>query len=167
MIKKLSNATALVAAVVAMALALLAYSVWGVEPPKQFAYVLLFGVAVGISISWAPAAINALKRGASDDNAKIILTIWLSWLALIVLAAYANLTIWLQRPDWLIKSPASLVVVVLMLIAGSYALVAPATGEDIPKREKIWSSIATGIGGAAVGVILTLMAIYGFRDIFG
>lgn len=164
---RLTNAAALIAGLATITIALIAYAFVGVEPPKQLGYVLLFGVAVGISISWAPAAVRSIKRGASDDHSKIILTIWLSWTALVVLAAYANLLFWLQRPKWLVDSPISLMVVVFMLIAGGYALVAPASGENTPKRERIWTITSAAIGGSLVGAIIALMTVFGLRNIFG
>lgn len=158
--------TAVISGLVVMAIFIAIYTVYGVEPPKQMAYVLLLGVAVGICVSWLPAAVRSIMRGGQDDHDKGILSIWLSWTALVTLALYANSLFWLQRPKWLLESPISLIVVVLMLIAGGYALVAPATGEDVPRREKIWTTFATLIGGVVIGTVFTLMAIYGLRNVF-
>jgi len=136
----------------------------GQEFTKQTVNVLLLGTAVTISVSWFWPAMRAFRRGASDDVSKIVLTIWLSWTALIVQRVYTIVSDALGRPDWLIQSPAALVVAVLILIAGGYAVVAPASGEDVPKREKVWSIFATTVGGIVMGAVG--MAIF-YKNLIG
>lgn len=150
--RMLTTYNAISVGVLVLVLFLGMYAVFGQNVPRQLANILLLGTAVTISVSWFFPAMRAFKRGAGDDISKIVLTVWLSWTALVVQRVYTiiveNVPAW---TDTLRESPASIIVAVLILISGGYAVVAPATGEDIPRREKVWTLIAATIGGIVMG----------------
>lgn len=154
--KVLSNWSALLAAVSVIAASYIMFRLFGFEITKGTANVLVLGEAVTISITWFWAALRAFRRGGSDDISKIILSVWLAWTALIIQRVYVIVAQAYDRADWLVDGYMSIFVTVLILISGGYAVMAPSAGENVPRRERIWTILGATIGGAVIGAAGTL-----------
>lgn len=132
--------------ILALGIYIVAYYTIGSDSTQQLVNLLLLGVAVTISASWWPAAMRALKRGASDDVSKVILTVWLAWTSLVVQRVYVIAVSFLDRPVWLANTPLSGIVAMFILIAGAYAIAAPVSSKDTPNKEKTWTLAAIIVG---------------------
>lgn len=152
----LSNWSALFAAFFVIAASYIMFLIMGPEFTKSTVNILVLGEAVTICITWFWAALRAFRRGGSDDISKIILSVWLAWTALIIQRIYVIIAQSYNRPEWLIDGYLSIFVVVLILISGGYAVMAPATGEDVPRRERVWTTLGATIGGVVIGAAGTL-----------
>lgn len=153
---RLSNWSALIVALLVIAGSYIMFMVFGQDITKNTVNILLLGEAVTISITWFWAAMRAFRRGGSDDISKVVLSVWLAWTALIMQRIYVIILDAYNRPDWIVNSYASTFVVVLILISGGYAVMAPASGDDIPRRERVWTTLGATIGGIVIGVTSTL-----------
>ncbi len=131
------------------------YYILGQEIPRQLANIILLGIATAISIGYFPSAQKAVKEGVSSGRQLIIVTIWLSWTGLFIQRIYTITNEALERPDWLANSPGSIIVAVLILISGLYAVIAPISDPDVLTREKVWDKAAITIG-TLVSIIAAL-----------
>jgi hypothetical protein len=152
-----------VAAIIAY---LAGHYVVGAETVKFFVDALLLGVSVMLCWTWGPAALRALLNGGHGDVAKIVLTIWLAWTALLVQRVYVISMALLGRPQWLLDSPAAGLIATIILIAGCYALLAPSAGGDVPKQEVRNLIIGVALGGVVVGVAVGLLLARGINITF-
>lgn len=155
----------------AILLSIAAYYVIGRVITKLILDILLFGVAVVVCWTWFSAAVGALRGGARSAADKIILTVWGSWTALLVQRIYvlAITALTITEPDgtqlrplWLSEGPISVLVVTVVLIAGTYAAYATVSEADVPIHERRSILVATFVGGLAVGILTTIAVIFGF-----
>lgn len=131
-----------------------AYFVWGSEPPKQLANILLLGTATTISVGWAPAFWKSIKRGLKTGTARLIATVWLSWTALLIHRIYIIINDSLRSPEWLTTGPWSILIVALITASGWYAVIAPITDPDILASEKRWDRVAIALGTIVIAAAL-------------
>lgn len=150
--------SAVVLAVGALVTALLAYFIFGPYWTKLVLDVLLLGAAVVVSLTWLSAAVEAVKNGARDAGDKIVLTVWVSWTALLGQRIYALVVSFLRANNpqsstatQLMESPIPIMVGTLILIAGAYASYATVAETHVPLREQRYVLIASFIGGMVVG----------------
>ena len=158
--KRLTPNTAVLTGLCILTLFLGMYYLFGQEIPRQIANIVLLGTAVTISIGWMPAAINAFREGIKTGSHLIVVTIWMSWSGLMIQRVYTIINESLGRPDWLTNSPGSIIVAVLIMVSGLYAVVAPITDPEVLKREKVWDHIAIVIG-VIVSLVATLLTTMG------
>jgi hypothetical protein len=162
---RLKTHAAVLLGFLAVGICLAAHYVIGQELTKLYLDVLL-GASVIVSLTWFPAARDAIRRGANTAGDKIILSIWVSWTALLVQRIYVlgvSITtdpITGQRADWLVTSPAATVVAALILVAGAYTAYATVSDARVPIHERKFVLTATFIGGLIVGFVLACALIF-------
>ncbi len=125
--------------------------------------VIVLGVAVTVSVSWFPAAIQAIRRSASSAADKIVLSVWSAWTVLVLQRVYALFLTVYDRPDALVRSPISSLVTTLIIVAGVYAAYATVTDTDVPVQERSWVIFATAVGSFVAGALATIFIVTGFR----
>lgn len=157
---RLTNHYAVMLSVLALILYTLALPAFGYGITKEAVDAAILFVAVVLAWSWAPAAGRAFRSGGTG-GAAIVMSLWLAWTALVVQRLWVIAVRWNGRPDWMIESPINGYVGVLIFIAGAYAIVAPVTVDDVPRREIVHMVIAAAMGGLAVGVALTVYFLRG------
>jgi drug/metabolite transporter (DMT)-like permease len=145
-IRKLATHVAVLYGLAILTIFLGMYYAFGQDIPRQIANIVLLGTAVTICLGWFPAAQKALRNGVQEGRELIIVTIWMSWTGLLVQRVYTIANESLGRPDWLTNSPGSIIVAVLIMVSGLYAVVAPITDPEVLSREKVWDRWAIAAG---------------------
>lgn len=141
--------------VVAMALALLSYFVIGRAETLYALNILVLSVSVVVNITWAPAAMGAIRNGAKSAADKIVLTVWGSWMILSSQRLYTLLLTVYGRPDWLIETPINILIVTGIIVAGCYAAYSTIGEAEAPRQEKLWVYFGTAAGGCVFGILVT------------
>lgn len=142
--------------VFALVLSVMVYYALGYSTGKWLADSLVTGVAAGMSFTWFAAAMRAMRRGAGDGTAKIVLTVWLAWTIYLVQRVYVLILAALGRPQWLSESFVPQLIATVIFLAGAYGLSAPVSGaEELPRREMAvllvgWFVAGIVGGGAAM-----------------
>lgn len=138
----------------------LSYFVFGLYWTKLVVDTLLLGAAIIVSTTWFTAALDAFRAKAVDAGDKIVLTVWITWTAILIQRLYVIVGTALDRPQWWVDSPGSITVTTLVLIAGAYASYATVGDAHVPIRERRFVLMATFIGGLVVGGTLVAAIVF-------
>lgn len=145
-----------IASVLTLVAYLLGYATFGAQA-KFVVDALLLAVSIIISCTWAPAAWRALRRGASDDVGKVVLTVWLAWSALLIQRVYVIVLAATGLTAAAANSPFPGLIATIILVAGAYAVLAPSEGEGVPRAELINLIAASFVAGVAVCLAVVVL----------
>jgi hypothetical protein len=148
-----STYKALLLGLAALVLNNIIYLLLGYETDTLLTQILVLGVAIAVTVSWLPAAIQAFTRGAIRAADKITISVWTVWAIVTVQRFYALTLNVLDRPDWLVYSPIASNIVTAIIVAGAYAAYATVGEADAPKQERGWVLFATFCGGLVAGAL--------------
>lgn len=127
-------------------------------PYEKFLYLALaiaFGICLSATYRYGKDALTAFRSGKTGGEF-LIVAVFAIVSVLLGQRAWSILLTVLDRPDWLVNSPVTILVPWLLSWAISLALIAPDLDVEHPDaRASIWKSIAIFIGGALVGIVVS------------
>lgn len=120
----------------------------------DLALAIAFGVTFSGVIKYGRDAVRSL-RGGSSGAEFLIVAVFAIFAILLGQRTWGILLRVLDRPDWLVNSPITILVPWALAWALSLALVAPDIDlEPDDARSGIWRSVALFIGGALAGFVI-------------
>lgn len=120
---------------------------------------LCFGIAVIITITWAPSAFKAVKQGASTGDWVLILAIFLVWLTVLEQRVWSIIFNYFDRPMGWLDLPISGFFPYSYMVAGMLFLAAPGIQPEGFRHTAMWAMIAAASVGSLVAGILIGMNI--------
>lgn len=120
----------------------------------DLALAVAFGVAFAGTVKYGRDAIRALRSGRS--GAEFLIVAVFAMFTIILSQRIWGITLRvLNRPDWLVDSPLTILIPWLLAWAMSLALIAPDIDlEPEDAKTNIWKSISLFIGGALAGFVI-------------
>jgi hypothetical protein len=116
---------------------------------------LSFGVAVMVTMTWAPAAWYSLWYGERAGEWQLIIAIFLAFFVLAFQRLYVMAATILGRPEWLVESPVSGFVPYSITVVGILFLVAPGVYRGAPRGRYWWYIIAgVSMGSLLAGILI-------------
>lgn len=130
----------------------------------DLALAVAFGVSFAGVIRFGRDAAFALRSGRTGAEF-LLVAVFAMFAILMGQRTWGIVLRVLDRPDWLVNSPITILVPILLSWAMSLALIAPDIDLD-PEgaREGLWRSVAIFIGGALAGFVIA--ASFGVKDSF-
>lgn len=120
----------------------------------DLALAIAFGVSFAGTIKYGRDALRSLRSGSSGA-AFLIVAVFAIFAILLGQRTWGIVLRVLDRPDWLVNSPITIMVPWALAWALSLALVAPDIDlEPDDARSGIWKSVALFIGGALAGFVI-------------
>lgn len=155
MIRRITPNSAVVFAVVAF----VAYWIMSLMVPplllRDIFNSLAFGTAIIITITWAPAAVRAIKENADSGEWQLILAIFLVWFVVLIQRIYVIAFNWHGRPEAWAVSPVAGFWPYSYMIAGLLFLSAPGVKDDRIEKRAIWAMLsAVGVGCLIAGILI-------------
>lgn len=118
---------------------------------------LAFGAATVITVTWAPAAIKAVREEADDGSWQLVLAIFILWAVALAQRLYTIVFNSYDRPDAWAVSPIAGFWPYSYFLAGVLFLAAPAVRPDGFRIHGVWTiAIAGAIGGLLAGLLIGL-----------
>lgn len=128
----------------------------------DLALAIAFGVCLSATYRYGRDAIVALRSGRTGAEF-LIVAVFASVAVLLGQRIWGILLRVMDRPDWLVNSPVTILVPWMLSWAISLALIAPDVDLDHDDtRSGLWKSVALLVGGALVGFIIA--SSYGSRS---
>lgn len=128
----------------------------------DLALAIAFGVCLSATYRYGRDAIVALRSGRTGAEF-LIVAVFASVAVLLGQRIWGILLRVMDRPDWLVNSPVTILVPWMLSWAISLALIAPDVDLDHDDtRSGLWKSVALLVGGALVGFIIA--SSYGKRS---
>lgn len=128
----------------------------------DLALAVAFGVAFAGTIRYGRDALLAARSGKSGAEF-LLVAVFAMFSVIMGQRVWGIVLRVLDRPDWLVDSPITILVPVMMSWAMSLALVAPDIDlEPATAKSNLWRSVALFIGGALAGFVVA--ASFGVKD---
>lgn len=128
----------------------------------DLALAVAFGVAFAGTIRYGRDALLAARSGKSGAEF-LLVAVFAMFSVIMGQRVWGIVLRVLDRPDWLVDSPITILVPVMMSWAMSLALVAPDIDlEPEAAKNNLWRSVALFIGGALAGFVIA--ASFGVKD---
>lgn len=128
----------------------------------DLALAIAFGTCLSATYRYGRDAIMALRSGRTGAEF-LIVAVFASVAVLLGQRIWGILLRVMDRPDWLVNSPVTILVPWMLSWAISLALIAPDVDLDhYDTRSGLWKSVALLVGGALVGFIIA--SSYGSRS---
>jgi hypothetical protein len=128
----------------------------------DLALAIAFGVCLSATYRYGRDAVMALRSGRTGAEF-LIVAVFASVAVLLGQRIWGILLRVMDRPDWLVNSPVTILVPWMLSWAISLALIAPDVDLDHDDtRSGLWKSVALLIGGALAGYIVA--SSYGARS---
>lgn len=128
----------------------------------DLALAIAFGTCLSATYRYGRDAIMALRSGRTGAEF-LIVAVFASVAVLLGQRIWGILLRVMDRPDWLVNSPVTILVPWMLSWAISLALIAPDVDLDHDDtRSGLWKSVALLVGGALVGFIIA--SSYGSRS---
>lgn len=154
MINQMRNYVALILTIVTVIAYLILHYLIGHNNAKYLIDAATLGVGIIIVWTWLSAVLDGFKRGFQSGASKVIVTIWLTWLVLVIQRVYALAFTAAHSPMGWTMSAIPGEITTLLFVSGMYAIIAPVQENNIPKQQLTHLLIAAVIGGMVAGMVL-------------